>query len=69
MNLIHRLELNFWHYFIPRIRQSSTVQLFFPMMYPIIRNRIFLHYLVPASFCAFLGLAVGVLLGLINTLW
>jgi hypothetical protein len=69
MNLIHRLELNFWRFFIPRIRESSAVQYLFPMMYPLIRNRIFLQYLVPASICAFLGLAVGVFLGLVNTFW
>jgi len=69
MNLLQRIELNFWRYFIPVIRESSTIQIVFPKMYPVVRHRIFLHYLVPASLCAALGLSIGILFGLAYSLW
>jgi hypothetical protein len=69
MSILQQLELRFWHFIIPLIRESTTTQFILPKMYPLIRHNVFVSFLIPAIFSALLGLSIGFLLGVISPIW
>jgi len=65
MSILQRIELSFWHHFIPMIRESSTVRTVFPKIYPLISNSLFIQLLFPAAICALIGLFLGFIIGFV----
>lgn len=65
MSILQRIELNFWHLFIPWIRESSTFRSVVPKIYPLISSTIFVQFFVPTTLIALFGLSIGLSIGIL----
>lgn len=69
MSVLQRIELNFWHFVIPLIRESKILRFFLRRLYTLLRSKFLSGFVLPATLSAALGLLIGYLSGVISTLW
>ena len=69
MSVLERLELSFWHFVIPLIRESGFVRFLLRRFYTLFRQKWLSGFILPASLSAGLGLFIGYIGGLVSSLW